>query len=108
MKRLDEAKRRQIGERLCTCRTNNKWSQLDVMKKTGISVNTISAIENGTQEFGLSSLLQFSKLYGKSVDYILNGKTQQQYDDELCEFIMRMPPSERKRWLGAFNSLYSL
>ena len=97
----------EIGKRLYECRTNRKWSQLYVADKMNVSTNTISAIENGVQQFNLMILLRFSELYGVSTDYILKGEILEQEDSELFKRIVKIPPLEQRRVMAAIEAFYS-
>lgn len=97
----------EIGKRLYECRTNRKWSQLYVADKMNVSTNTISAIENGAQQFNLMILLRFSELYGVSTDYILKGEILEREDSELFKRIVKIPPLEQRRVMAAIEAFYS-
>lgn len=98
----------EIGKRLYECRTNRKWSQLYVAEKMNVSTNTISAIENGAQQFNLMILLRFSELYGVSTDYILKGEILDPEDSELFKKITKLPIMEQRRVLAAINAFYEI
>ena len=97
----------EIGKRLYECRTNRKWSQLYVAERMNVSTNTISAIENGAQQFNLMILLRFSELYGISTDYILKGEILEREDSELFKRIVKIPPLEQRRVMAAIEAFYS-
>lgn len=108
MKQLEQERLLEIGRRLYECRRKRRWSQAKVAEKLDISTNTISAIENGAQQFNLAILLQFSELYGVSTEYILHGKTQEAYDRDLIKMIMQIPPIERRRVMAAIEAFYTV
>ena len=108
LEQLKKERLMEIGKRLYECRKKRKWSQLYVANKLEISTNTVSAIENGVQQFNLMILLQFSELYEVSTDYILQGKTQETYDRELIDMIMRIQPIERRRVMAAIEAFYAV
>lgn len=107
LKQLEQNKLRKIGQRLYDCRREKGWSQSYVAEKIDVSINTISSIENGAQQFNLAILLQFSMLYDVSADYILTGKKQEMNDFELIEKIRRIPVMERKRVMAALEAFYA-
>ena len=72
-----------------------------------VSTNTISAIENGAQQFNLMILLRFSELYGVSTDYILKGEILEREDSELFKRIVKIPPLEQRRVMAAIEAFYS-
>lgn len=49
IEQFNENKMLEIGERIRVCRTSKKMKQSEVAEFLDTSVNTISAIENGTQ-----------------------------------------------------------
>ena len=98
----------EIGKRLYECRTSRHWSQLYVADKMNVSTNTISAIENGVQQFNLMILLRFSELYEVSTDYILKGKLLEQEDGELFKKISKLSIMEQRRVLAAINAFYEI
>ena len=107
MKQLEQDELRKIGQRLYECRRKMGWSQSYVAEKIDVSVNTVSAIENGAQQFNLAILLQFSNVYGVSTDYILSGERQKTCDYELMERISRIPSTERRRVMAAIEAFYA-
>ena len=87
--------------------TEKGWSQSYVVEKIDVSINTISSIENGAQQFNLAILLQFSSLYDVSTDYILSRKKQEMQDRELVDKIRQIPVRERKRVMAAIEAFYA-
>lgn len=61
-----------LGEILKTCRTDCKMTQEFVAESLGVSRQAVSKWENGTSDPSTSNLLALAKLYGVSVDEILN------------------------------------
>lgn len=104
MKQLERDELMRIGQRLYECRRKRGWTQAYVAEKIDVSINTMSSIENGAQPFNLAILLQFSELYGVSMDYIVTGKVD---DCMLLERIQRIPVVERRRVLAAIDAFYS-
>ena len=88
-------------------RSRRGWSQSYVAEKIDVSINTVSSIENGAQQFNLAILLQFSMLYGVSTDYILSGKKQEIQDCGLVERISQIPIMERRRVMAAIEAFYA-
>ncbi len=108
MKQLEQKQLVDIGRRLYECRREKGWSQSYVAEQIDVSINTISSIENGAQQFNLAILLQFSGLYGVSTDYILSGKKQEELDGELMEKIKQIPVIDRKRVMAAIEAFYAI
>ena len=61
-----------LGEVLKTYRTNCKMTQEFVAESLGVSRQAVSKWENGTSDPSTSNLLALAKLYGVSVEEILN------------------------------------
>ena len=61
-----------LGEALKTYRTDCKMTQEFVAETLGVSRQAVSKLENGTSDPSTSNLLALAKLYGVSVEEILN------------------------------------
>ena len=61
-----------LGEKLKTCRINCKMTQEFVAERLGVSRQAVSKWENGMSDPSTSNLLALAKLYGISVEEILN------------------------------------
>ena len=61
-----------LGEALKTYRTDCKMTQEFVAETLGVSRQAVSKWENGTSDPSTSNLLELAKLYGVSVEEILN------------------------------------
>lgn len=108
MKQIESKQLIEIGKRLFECRKARGWTQAYVAEKVDVSVNTMSAIENGLQQFSLNNLLRFSELYETSTDYILRGQRQEFYDCELFHKFKELPPTERNKVLKFIDLFYEL
>ena len=64
--------KRSLGETLKLYRTNCKMTQEFVAESLGVSRQAVSKWENGTSDPSTSNLLALAKLYGVSVEEILN------------------------------------
>lgn len=61
-----------LGEELKTCRTNCKMTQEFVAESLGVSRQAVSKWENGISDPSTSNLIALAKLYGVSVEEILD------------------------------------
>ena len=61
-----------LGEELKTCRTNCKMTQEFVADSLGVSRQAVSKWENGISDPSTSNLIALAKLYGVSVEEILD------------------------------------
>ena len=64
--------RKSLGELLKTYRTNCKMTQEFVADSLGVSRQAVSKWENGVSDPSTSNLIALAKLYGVSVEEILN------------------------------------
>lgn len=62
-----------LGDTLKSYRTNCKMTQEFVAESLGVSRQAVSKWENGTSDPSTSNLFALAKLYGVSVDELLNG-----------------------------------
>lgn len=61
-------------ERIKELRKNARLTQAEVAKRIGSNVSSYNLMENGFRKLPVAELMQLSKLYGVSADYILFGK----------------------------------
>lgn len=64
--------KKSLGEKLKTYRMNCKMTQEFVAESLGVSRQAVSKWENGTSDPSTSNLLALAKLYGVSVEDLLN------------------------------------
>ena len=55
-------------------RNNSQMSQLDLAEKLGVSQQTISKYERGTREPDHGTLIKLSRIFGVSIDILLNAE----------------------------------
>ena len=106
MKRVENEQMREIGRRLYECRKRKKWTQAKVAEMLDVSVNTVSSIENGLQQFNVSMLLCFSEIYGVNADYILRGSLYGEQENPLVRRLSRLPIKEQKRMIEVIDTFY--
>ena len=63
---------KKLSDKLIMLRRENGWSQEDFAEKLDISRQAISRWENGTALPDAQNILQISRLFGVSADYLLN------------------------------------
>ncbi len=69
-------------ERLKELRIDNDYTQAELAKKLNISTKTLQRYENGTGEPPVSTLLELSLIFRKSIDYITCNPI---YDDLISD-----------------------
>jgi transcriptional regulator with XRE-family HTH domain len=65
----------QIGERIKSLRKERDWTLQDLCQKTGVSVSTLSKIENGQVATSFDTLFKVSRGLDSSFDAILSRST---------------------------------
>ena len=61
-----------LPDKIVELRKSNGWSQEDLAEKMNVSRQAISRWEGGTAQPDASNILQLSKLFGVTTDYLLN------------------------------------
>ena len=69
-----------LSEKITTLRKSNGWSQEDLAEQLNVSRQAISRWENGTALPDAQNILQISKLFGVSADYLLNDDYESDTD----------------------------
>lgn len=78
---------RLIGTRLCQRRKELHLTQKKLENKMHISSSHISAIETGTKQPSLETLLEFCKVLNINIDYLLSGTMHNELSEQLIEKI---------------------
>ena len=63
-----------LPDKIVELRKSNGWSQEDLAEKMNVSRQAISRWEGGTAQPDASNILQLSKLFGVTTDYLLNDE----------------------------------
>lgn len=61
-----------LPDKIVKLRKSNGWSQEDLAEKINVSRQAISRWEGGTAQPDASNILQLSRLFGVTTDYLLN------------------------------------
>ncbi len=69
-----------LSDKLIELRKTRGWSQEDFAEKLDVSRQAISRWENGTALPDAQNILQISKLFGVSADYLLNDDYESELD----------------------------
>ncbi len=69
-----------LQDKIIKHRKSNGWSQEDFAEKLNVSRQSISRWENGTALPDAQNILQISKLFGVSADYLLNDDYESDND----------------------------
>lgn len=79
-----------IGKRLAEIRRSHHVTQEALADRLGVSPKHISHSERGTSSLSLKNLMEFCRIFGCSLDYIVFGKTKEALLDRLPEPIIRL------------------
>ena len=71
-----------LAGRLKELRTKNRLTQAELGAKLGISPSTVGMYEQGRREPDARILMEMSRLFGVSTDYLLSGRGE---DEGPCE-----------------------
>ena len=74
----------ELGKRLKQAREYLELTQADVAKLIGVSRVVITNIELGTRKVSAEELLKFSKLYGWTMEELLQGEKS---EDKILAFV---------------------
>ena len=92
-----------LSEKIIKFRKTNGWSQEDLAEKMYVSRQAISRWENGTALPDANNILQLSKLFNVTTDYLLNEEYSSDTDIPFVKEVRdKMNPQKilyRKRFL---------
>ena len=89
--------RNMLGERICLLRQRQGWSQAELAKRLSISPSTVGMYEQGRREPSLSAVVQLSRAFGVSTDFLLTGSPLTREDAEaLAEAVEKNLPDHRR------------
>ena len=81
MSKCDKDTLRLIGNRVTESRKINNLTEEELAAKMGVSTNTVSSIENGS-DFRVDKLFCLTEALGVSSDYLLFGKPFDSQDEK--------------------------
>ena len=97
----------EIGEKIKLRRMELGWSQRELAYKMGYTNNsTLVKIEKGVVDVSQSRIVQFSKVLGVSVAYLMDWEEEEQKNDTISDVILRMRTDSN--FMSAVESLYKL
>ena len=77
-----------IGPRIAALRKDAGMSQAELARKLGISPSAVGMYEQGRREPSADTLVQLSKLFRVSTDYLLTGELSRAGDEEILARIL--------------------
>ena len=84
-----ESEKFALAERLREAREYVGLSQDEVATKLGLTRPAVTNIESGSRKVSATELSAFAKLYGRSLDYLVNGKGTVVAENEKVAFLAR-------------------
>ena len=69
-----------LSDKIVRLRKSNGWSQEDLAEKLNVSRQAISRWEGSTAQPDAANILQLSKLFGVTTDYLLNDEYESDND----------------------------
>lgn len=66
-----------LGSRIQYLRKHNNWSQTELADKIGVSKSQINRYENKDTQPPADILNKIAELFGTSVDFLINGNTEE-------------------------------
>lgn len=89
---------KEIGQRIRSLRKENRLSQEELANKLNVNTDHVGRVETGNRGMSIDLLVEISKYFAVSTDYILFG--QMQNTDEIKEIIsfvvLQLKEIERK------------
>lgn len=97
----------EIGEKIKKRRMELGWSQRELAYKMGYTNNsTLVKIEKGIVDVSQSRIVQFSKVLGVSVAYLMDWEEEQKKNDIQADIILRMRTDTD--FMSVVETLYNL
>ena len=95
-----------IGDRIKQRRIELDWSQRELASKMGYNHSTITRIETGKIDISQSRVVQFSKVLGVSIAYLMGWEEEEQKNDIIANAVLKMRTNTN--FMSAVESLYKL
>ena len=98
----------EIGEKIKQRRIELGWSQRELANKMGYSNNsTLVKIEKGIVDVSQSRIVQFSKVLGVSIAYLMDWEEEEeQKNDTIADVILKMRTDQE--FMSVVETLYKL
>jgi len=101
-----------IGKRLKKLRSQTDWTQQDIADKLDVSKSTYGYYENGDRNLNASVLLELSKIFKVSIDYILGisdyPETSEHYLDKLSGLNINKDLLKDEETVAILNKIFYL
>lgn len=78
-----------MGARIAALRRAKGWSQAELARQLKISSSAVGMYEQGRREPAAELLVQLSRLFGVSVDYLLTGQAHPGQEREKLDEVLK-------------------
>ena len=96
-----------IGERIKQRRQELKWSQRELAAKMDYSHHsTLARIESGAVDVSQTRIVQFSKVLGVSIAYLMGWEEEEKKNDIQADIILKMRTDST--FMSVVENLYKL
>ena len=97
----------EIGEKIKARRLELGWSQRELARRMGYKDNTtLTKIERGLVDVSQTRVVQFSKVLGVSIAYLMDWEEEQKKNDIQADIILKMRTDDT--FMSVVESLYKL
>lgn len=110
---MDEQQNQQIGMRIAELRRSRKLTQEALAEKLNVTTKHISHVERGCASLSVKALIELSRVFDCSLDYIIFGasadKTTSLLPDTILEILhsgQRSDIDRLNRYLQIYSELY--
>ncbi len=97
-----------LADKILTLRKQNGFSQEDLAEKLNVSRQAISRWEVGSAQPDASNVLQLSKLFGVTADYLLNDDYESDHDVPVVKNTETTATNKIKRIIAYFCNVLLL
>ncbi len=92
-----------LGQRIALLRRGFGWSQAALADKLHISPSAVGMYEQGRREPSLSALVELSRVFGVSADYLLTGSPVCPQDEAVMDRVLQrtvsaLPEQKQQRF----------
>lgn len=99
-------KKYEMGDRIRECRKQKNLSQAELAEVIGVSDNTISNMETGSNNIKLENIEKLAEFFKVSLDYLVKGVGQTPADDAFVNRYLQLPLEDKKKLLTVMNTFY--
>lgn len=93
-----------LAQKIIEQRKQRGWKWTDMSKRLGVDYRAVKAYEQREREIPADILLQYSKIFGVSLDYLCHGTEIN--DTQLLQEIKTLSPKQRKAIMSVINSYH--